>query len=125
MRAPALTAKEKSVVATDDVGRLATVSKDGWPHVVPVSYVYSDGMFFVPSREDAVKIRNLKRSPRATLVIDNEEQECGVMLECNPEILPAVEAEKWRRYMRDAKGWQNDGKTLAIRLKPAGRRAGS
>ncbi|MDE1853132.1 MAG: pyridoxamine 5'-phosphate oxidase family protein [Thaumarchaeota archaeon] len=118
MRAAALTAKEKSVVAAADLGRLATVSKDGWPHVVPVSYVYSDGMFYVPSGEDTVKVGNLKRSPRATIVIDDEEEGCGVMLECDSKVVPAVEAEKWRRYMRDVKGWQNDRRTAVIRLKP-------
>lgn len=118
MRPPALDTKEKSIVDSTDIGRLGTISKDGWPHVVPVGYIYSRSSFYVASDADAVKMRNLRRSPRATLVIDDEEKEHGIMLECDAKILPPKHAEKWRRYMREVKGWGNDQSTAVIRLKP-------
>ncbi len=118
MRLTALDPKERAIVDSNDIGRLGTISKNGWPHVVPVGYIFSRGAFYVASDEDAVKMKNIKRSPRATLVIDDEDQEFGIMLECEVKVLPAGLAEKWRKYMRDVKGWGNDRSTAIIRLKP-------
>ena len=110
--------KERTIIENKDIGRLATISSGEWPHVVPVSYVYSGGMFYVPSAEGAVKVGDIRRTPRTTLVIDDESSESGIMLECAPVVLPEDEAERWRVYMRVQKGWQNDKKTCMIRLGP-------
>jgi len=118
LKPPVLTSRERSIVSSADIGRLGTISKNGWPHVVPVGYVFSGNAFYVATDEDAVKMRNVRRLPRATLVIDDEEKEHGVMLECEVEVLPVKAAERWRRYMREVKGWRNDRSTAVIRLKP-------
>lgn len=118
MKPGVLGARERSIVGSTDIGRLGTVSKNGWPHVVPVGYVFSGGMFYVASDRSAMKMGNIRRIPRATLVIDNEEREHGVMVECTVEVLPTDEADKWRRYMREKKGWRNDRRTAVLRLMP-------
>ena len=113
-----LDARERSIVDSSDIGRLGTVSKNGWPHLVPVGYVFSKGAFYVASDKDAVKMKNIRRLPRATLVIDDEWKERGVMFECEAVVLAAGPAERWRKYMREVKGWKNDRSTAVIRLKP-------
>ena len=118
MKSSRLSAREMGVVASTDTGRLGTLSKNGWPHVVPVGYVYSKEVFYVPSQKDSVKTGNVRRVPRATLVVDNDRRECGVMFQCEAEVLPTEAAEKWKRYMREVKGWGNNRETAVIALRP-------
>ena len=60
----------------------------------------------------------MARSPKATIVIDDEESESGVMLECSAKILPEKLAEEWRKTMRESKGWRNDKNMAIIELTP-------
>ncbi len=60
------------------VARLATLRDDGRPHLVPVVFVVSDDAFWIPvdgkpKREDREleRVRNLRRDPRATLLLDH------------------------------------------------------
>ena len=48
---------------------LSTVNRDGSPQSTPVWYMYDDGLFKVTSRGDRVKVRNIRRDPRVSLVI--------------------------------------------------------
>ena len=58
------------------VGRLATVSADGRPHLVPVCYALDGGAVVIavdekPKRStDLVRVRNIQRDPRVTLLFD-------------------------------------------------------
>ena len=118
MRLARLSTKEVGVIASTDLGRLGTLSEDGWPHVVPVGYVYDRGTFYVPSQRGSVKTANVRRRPLATLVVDDERKECGVMLKCRPKVLEGQAAERWKKQMREVKGWGNNEETLVISLKP-------
>ncbi len=54
------------------LARLATVSKDGQPHVVPVGYDF-DGRYFYVSGHDfekTLKFRNLQHNSKVALVVD-------------------------------------------------------
>jgi nitroimidazol reductase NimA-like FMN-containing flavoprotein (pyridoxamine 5'-phosphate oxidase superfamily) len=115
---PPLSKREREFVLSRDVCRLSTISHNGWPHSVPVSYVYLKGKFLIPSSNSTKKIRNLRKNPKATIVIDNEKNESEVMLECNSRIIAGKTAEDLRRYMRKVKHWQNDQRTLIIELVP-------
>jgi PPOX class probable F420-dependent enzyme len=61
------------------VARLATADAAGRPAVVPICYVFFDGMFYSaidkkPKRVDAMKlqrIRNIRVNPHVALVIDD------------------------------------------------------
>ena len=110
--------RERSLVLSKDIGRLATISSDGWPHSIPVGYLYLHGKFYVPSAPNTKKIRNLKKNMKATLVIDDEDTEHGLMIECNSKILEGIKAERFKRYMREVKRWQNNETTVVIELNP-------
>jgi general stress protein 26 len=112
------TKREVGLIGSKDIIALSTVGQRGWPHCVPVSYVYLDGKFYVPARSKSKKIQNLRRNHRATVLVDDVETESGVMMECDPKILTGVKAKKFRDYMRRVKGWQNDETTLIIVLTP-------
>ncbi len=113
-----MNARESAIVDSVSIGRLGTISENGWPHVVPVGYLFFRGAFYVPTNQSAVKMDNTRRDSRATIVIDDEEMERGVMLECKVDVLSTTAADRWRKSMREKKGWRNDQGTAVIRLTP-------
>ena len=53
-------------------GKLATVRKDGRPHVVPVwFYLDGDTLLFTTGGE-SLKYKNMKRDPRVSITIDDQ-----------------------------------------------------
>lgn len=51
--------------------RVATVGKDGAPHVVPMSYVVLDGNITFWADNVSQKMVNLQRDPRVSVIIDD------------------------------------------------------
>jgi len=67
----------------------ATNGSRGWPHLMPLWYVVSDGEIWAWTYGRSQKVRNLERDPRATLQIEAGEsygQLRGVMIEAQAEI---------------------------------------
>ncbi len=60
--------------AEPHIAVLATIRKDGRPHVGPVWYLYEDGVFLVSVLKDSSKPRQVARDPRVSLVIDRRER---------------------------------------------------
>ncbi|MDP9237404.1 MAG: PPOX class F420-dependent oxidoreductase [Chloroflexota bacterium] len=54
------------------IGRLATVRRDGSPHVAPVWYRFDAGAFLVLTERGSQKHRNIERDPRVEFCIDDE-----------------------------------------------------
>jgi general stress protein 26 len=116
---PVLTNRELALILSRDICRLSTISSNGWPHIVPVSYVYLRGKFHIPTDRRAKKVRNLAKNNKATIVVDDERLEHGVMIECRPKIIEGSKAQPLRDYMRKVKRWQNDETTTIIELTPS------
>jgi general stress protein 26 len=116
---PILTDREMALILSKDVCRLSTISSNGWPHIVPVSHVYRRGKFYIPTDRGAKKVRNLAKNSNATIVVDDERLEHGVMIECSSKIIEGNKAQPLRDYMRKVKRWQNDETTAIIELTPS------
>jgi PPOX class probable F420-dependent enzyme len=58
------------LVARERVCRVATVSRGGVPHLVPVCHVLVDGNLCFASGSDARKVRNLRANPRLAVTVD-------------------------------------------------------
>jgi PPOX class probable F420-dependent enzyme len=52
---------------------LATVRADGRPHVAPIWFDLDDDMLVFTTGENTLKGRNMRRDPRVSLCIDEEE----------------------------------------------------
>jgi PPOX class probable F420-dependent enzyme len=52
---------------------LATVSADGRPHAAPIWFDLDGDLLVFTTGEDTVKGRNMRRDPRVSLCIDDEE----------------------------------------------------
>lgn len=53
-------------------GKLATVNKDGSPHVVPIWFIVDGENIIFSTGLGSVKYRNMERDPRVCLSIDEE-----------------------------------------------------
>ncbi len=110
--------RERSLIGSNEVCRISTLSPSGWPHLVTVGYVYLNGTFYIPASRRAKKVRNLRNNPKATTLIDDEHNESGIMLECYGTILEDHKAEKLKEFMRTRKGWKNDETSVILPLRP-------
>ena len=87
-------------------GKLATVRADGRLHVVPIWFIVEGDEVVFTTWHDSVKARNLRRDPRASLIVDLEQPPYSfVMVEGearfidDEEELLRVATENGRRYM--------------------------
>jgi PPOX class probable F420-dependent enzyme len=69
-----LTAEELEVYLREQrTARVATVGRDGTPHVVPLWFVWHGGALFLNSTVGNPTVENLLRSGRAAAVVDDGE----------------------------------------------------
>ncbi|WP_369205998.1 PPOX class F420-dependent oxidoreductase [Streptomyces sp. PU-14G] len=75
------------ILAGTRTGKLATVRKDGRPHVTPVWFLLDDeGRLLFTTDGDSLKSVSLRRDPRFALCVDDQEPPFSfVMLECVAE----------------------------------------
>jgi pyridoxamine 5'-phosphate oxidase family protein len=85
---------ELAYLAERRLGRLATISPDGLPHIVPLGWSYNPALdtIDIGGRDFArtAKFRNVRANPRAALVIDDvlpPWQPRAVMVRGNAEAL--------------------------------------
>jgi uncharacterized protein len=60
---------ERDFLSSNEACSLATCN-DGIPHVVPVSYIFEDGSFFIATDYETKKYDNIKHNNRVALVVD-------------------------------------------------------
>jgi nitroimidazol reductase NimA-like FMN-containing flavoprotein (pyridoxamine 5'-phosphate oxidase superfamily) len=65
-----LTKKAADLVERERVCRVATVSAEGQPHLVPVCHAFAGGKIYIGSSDDAAKVRNIKANPHVTVTVD-------------------------------------------------------
>ena len=71
-------------------GALATIDRDGFPHVVAMNFVARDGACYMTSYGKAQKVVNIRRNPRVVLMVEtgNAYAELkGVMMRGECEII--------------------------------------
>ena len=68
-----LTDEQRAFLMKDTrTGKLATVRKDGRPHVVPVWFVLDGDDFVFNTGDRTVKAANMRRDPRVSICVDDE-----------------------------------------------------
>ncbi len=109
-RRAAIAMSDAEVAAFLDDARVltvATVGRDGWPHVMPLWFVVRDGECWAWTYAKSQKVRNLERDARCTLQVeagDSYDQLRGVMIKSaaaihrEPEVVAAVGTGLAARY---------------------------
>ena len=62
--------KRDKFLKTQKILRLATVDKRGMPHIVPVWYLYKDGVFYIGTNTNTKKAKNVKKNPKVSFCVD-------------------------------------------------------
>jgi hypothetical protein len=65
----------ESLLALDVPAHLATLDRDGFPHITPLWFVWHDGAFYMTSISDRPHLKRLAANPRAGLAVDVEDPE--------------------------------------------------
>ena len=68
----------KNVIGRSNVARLATVSQNSIPYVVPVVFVFHNGSFYIPldaktknvNPRKLKRVKNIEKNPNVTLLLD-------------------------------------------------------
>src|SRR5215470_2071635 len=74
---------------------LATLDKDGFPHVVAMNFTMRDGVFYMTSYGKAQKVLNARRNPKVALMVETGGAYAelkGVMVRGECEIQEGAEA---------------------------------
>lgn len=74
------TPNELEFLRSQRIGRFATLSPSGWPHVVPVMYSVDDEGA-LEFDVDGVKLRNIQAEPRAAIAVDAMGPKRGVAIQ--------------------------------------------
>jgi hypothetical protein len=64
-------AEVEAFLAEGARGRIATLDRDGSPHVVPIAYVLLDGVLTFWADNVSQKMVNLQRDPRIACIVDD------------------------------------------------------
>ena len=58
------------ILAMTNIGRIATVGRDGYPYIIPVNFVDMDGNIYFHCAPKGEKLDNLKQNPRVCFEVD-------------------------------------------------------
>jgi len=122
-----LSKKAADLVARERVCRVATVSAEGQPHLVPVCHVLAGGRIYIGSGDDATKVRNVKANPHVTVTVDLYSDHWaalkGVMVQGRARLIehgPAFQRarrklyEKYPQYSKEAAISPSDSVVLEV-----------
>ena len=130
-----ITPEAQEFLARPLLARLATASRDGQPHVVPVWFMWEDGFIWVSSFRSTKKISDLEKNPKCAIVIDVEQAEkqmAAVAIEGTAELLNTPIEETRARIERiyakylgpegvlapDPQSWLDSEENLLIKITP-------
>lgn len=125
----------QNLLARPVLGRLATASPQGQPHVVPVWFLWEDDLLWVSSFSSTRKVIDLEQNPKCALVVDLEtavEGLTAVMFEGRAELVSTPrEVVRQRieriysKYLgseglleREPQSWLNSPENVLIKLTP-------
>jgi len=117
------------------IGRLATASPEGQPHIVPVWFLWEDGVVWISSYRSTRKVIDIERNHKCALVVDIENGSDGltaVVLEGQAELVsvPADSVKKrieriYTKYLgsdgvfeADPQSWLNSPENVLIKFTP-------
>ena len=125
----------QSLLARPLLGRLATASREGQPHVVPVWFLWEDNLIWISSFSSTRKVIDLEQNHKCALVVDLENPVEGltaVMFEGRAELvsLPRETVKQrieriYTKYLgpegileQDPQSWLNSPENVLIKLTP-------
>lgn len=91
--------RQRRFISEARIGRLATVRRDGSPHIAPVWYRFEDGAFLVLTERGSQKHRNVEREPRVAFCIDDERPPYHTVIVRGLVAVVEAPGEAWREAL--------------------------
>lgn len=114
-------AEEAGFLREQKKAALATIDRDGFPHVVAMNYVVEDGAVVMTSYAKAQKVANIRRNPKVALMVetgDSYGELRGVMIRGPCQIIEGAAAVTAAfAVMRRARGGSANAAALASAAK--------
>ncbi len=102
MKKPVLSVKftggEVKFLEENEMCRFATASKKGEPHVVPVSFVWDEGLAYVVTDYGTKKLKNLRENPHAAVLVDRPSTRPGILISGPVQLIE--KGEEYRRIYK-------------------------
>ncbi|MCX6069183.1 MAG: pyridoxamine 5'-phosphate oxidase family protein [Chloroflexi bacterium] len=135
MPTPEITPQAQEFLSRRLIGRLATASAEGQPHVIPVWFLWENNAIWISSYRSTRKIIDLESNSKCALVVDVDDAQGGltaVMLEGRAELVSTPESAVKERIERvytkylgpqgllekDPQTWLNSPENVLIKLTP-------
>lgn len=109
------------LLAESSTVQVATIGRDGTPHLVPLFFVVRDGRITFWTHEKSQKVVNLRRDPRLTCLVERGERTEDVRfaqfraraeLDADPGLIEEVGRLLWERYVG---AWDDAARTEQAR----------
>lgn len=55
---------------SQETGRICSIDKDGYPQIIPMNFVYTDGVIYMHSHIRGEKLENISRNPKVGFEVD-------------------------------------------------------
>jgi nitroimidazol reductase NimA-like FMN-containing flavoprotein (pyridoxamine 5'-phosphate oxidase superfamily) len=92
------TPSEVKFLEQNELCRLATASKKGELHIVPVSYVWHDELVYVVTDYGTRKLRNLRENASAAVLVDTNATRKAIMVSGKTQLIE--KGEEYRRIYK-------------------------
>ncbi len=113
----------EELLAGPHIARLSTINPNGTPHTMPIWYEWRDRQIHVSTQSQQVKVKNMARDPRVTVLIDTDTFPYrGVMIYGTAELDFEDAVNKrvsiFERYIGSREGAVDAARGLASKWKP-------
>lgn len=97
---------EKFLISLDHC-RFATIDKSGYPHCVPVGYIYIKPFIYIPTNSRTRKVSNILANPRSCIIVDTYQEGVGrgVMLQGTAYVALGDEFKKLKDIIERVSHW--------------------
>lgn len=92
--------KETELVSRPLFSKIATIGKDGAPQITPTWFTFEKGKFIVITPEKSVKVRNIRRDPRVSVLVDDEYKYVAIKGQAKINTSRNVERDTERQVVR-------------------------
>ena len=124
-----LTRTVRKFLTQPRVARLATLGRDGYPHIVPIYFMLDGDDIIFGSDDDERKVVNARRRPKGAVVIGGEPDadDAGYLIQGDLRVEKSASRALMRKMLRryesakEAREFEaewTEGKLVLIRLKP-------
>lgn len=113
------------------VMRLATITREGFPHLVPLCHVFDGENIYFATDYGTKKVENIKNNPRVAALFDEYKEPWsrlkGIMIQGRAEILESGDEfrkaarllkRKFKYYEREPYGPIEEGEVLIVKIVP-------